>query len=324
MPFLRDFVAESTNTAVVFRKKRPKALGTFLAFFTAQGDVISMFSKFPPSLIEGLKTGRIIPYLGPGVLADVRALADGRPMPATNEELILALTGGKPLSPKLMHEFSRAAMHIEFKRGRTALTRFLDATYGSTAWTRAAIHDWLQQICPPYVIDINRDAQLLESYATRPHLLIQGCARLSGTDYRFRLFGYDGQKYVPLSSNDVPGDVPILFKPMGSPLPQPSYIASDADYVDYITELMGGFAIPSFVKRLRRGKQYLFLGMRFLRDTERMIARELIFDSAQPAGWALIDAPSEKEKRFLATLGIEIILMDSAALIDQCSPAAIP
>jgi hypothetical protein len=49
--------------------------------------------------------------------------------------------------------------------------------------------------------------------------------------------------------------LPLLFKPMGAPLPQPSYIASDADYVDYITELMGGFAVPSFVKAHRRGRR---------------------------------------------------------------------
>ena len=107
----------------------------------------------------GLADGSIVPFLGPDVLADVRSTADGRPMPATSEQLILAMNNGQPMAPKLMYEFPRAAMNIELKRGRSAVTRFLDTTYGTTAWTRAALHDWLAEIYPPYVIDINRDTQ---------------------------------------------------------------------------------------------------------------------------------------------------------------------
>jgi hypothetical protein len=99
----------------------------------------------------------------------------------------------------------------------------------------------------------------------------------------------------------------VLFKPMGAPKPQSSYIASDADYVDYITELMGGFAVPAFVKQLRRDKRYLFLGMRFTRDSERMVMSDLIYGAASPAGWALIEQPTDKERRFLGKLGVEII-----------------
>lgn len=129
-------------------------------------------------LIAGLKDGSIVPCLGPGVLADVVSTATGAALPATSEQLILAMNGGKPMSPKLMYEFSRAAMNVELKRGRTAVTRFLDSTYGATHWTRAALHDWLRAIRPPYVIDINRDTQLLDSYAGVPHTLILGCARI--------------------------------------------------------------------------------------------------------------------------------------------------
>ena len=42
-------------------------------------------------LIAGLKDGSIVPYLGPGVLADVASTAAGAPMPATSDELILGI-----------------------------------------------------------------------------------------------------------------------------------------------------------------------------------------------------------------------------------------
>ncbi|MBP8310758.1 MAG: hypothetical protein KAY46_25995, partial [Burkholderiaceae bacterium] len=144
----------------------------------------------------GLADGSIVPYLGPGVLADVRSTNDGRPIPATGEQLILAMNNGQPMAPKLMYEFPRAAMNIELKRGRSAVTRFLDATYASRQWTRAALHDWLAEIAPPYVLDINRDTQLQDGYAHMPHLLVLGCARIGGTDWRFKLYAHDGDSYA--------------------------------------------------------------------------------------------------------------------------------
>jgi len=277
-----------------------------------------MEPKLLNQLLADLKNGSLVPYLGPGVLADVRSVASGAPIPATSDELILALNGGKPMSPKLMYEFPRAAMNVELKRGRAAVTKFLDATYGKTPWSRGAMHEWIKALRPAYVIDINRDSQLLDSYAGVAHLLILGCARIGGTDYRFKLFASDGATYTAIRPEDADPDLPVLFKPMGSPKPKSSYIASDADYVDYITELMGGFAVPSFVKARRRGKRYLLLGMRLNRDSERMVLSDLIYSAAsEPAGWALIAEPTEKERRFCRKQGLELIEADASALFEE-------
>ena len=99
----------------------------------------------------------------------------------------------------------------------------------------------------------------------------------------------------------------MLFKPTGTPLPAPSWIASDADYVDYLTELMGGFAIPDFLKRHRAGKRYATLGLRLARDTERMLVSDLIWGAAEPAGWALIDEPTARERKYCERMGLEIV-----------------
>ena len=281
-------------------------------------------------LIVGISDGSIVPYLGPGVLADVTDKASGEAMPADSDSLILAMNNGKPMAPRLMYEFARAAMDVELKRGRSALHRFLETTYGATDWTRSALHDWLATLKPPYVIDINRDTQLQQSYADTPHTLVRGMARVGGTDYRFRIHRYDGSKYSDkeIALADVDPTLPVLFKPMGSPLPDPTYIASDADYVDYITELMGGFAIPSFIKEYRKGKQYLLIGMRLTRDTERMVLSDFIYAAGSPAGWILLPEPTDKERRFCAKLGIEVIeadvedLLTAAGLPGLGTPAA--
>lgn len=272
-------------------------------------------------ILAGLKDGSIVPYLGPGVLADVVS-ATGEPMPATSDQLIFGLNGGKPMAPKLMYEFPRAAMNVELKRGRGAVTRFLDTTYGATDWGRAAVHDWLRTIRPRYVIDINRDTQLIDSYAGVPHILVLGCARMGGSDFRFKLYAYDGADYTAIVPEQAAAGQPVLFKPMGAPKPEPSYIAADADYVDFITELMGGFAVPAFVKTLRRDKRYLLLGLRLNRDTERMVLADMIYGAATPAGWALIEDATDKERRFLDKLGIEVIAANCRDLMNDASVEA--
>ena len=280
-------------------------------------------SQLHAQWLAGLRDGSIVPYIGAGVLADVKSKLNGQPMPATSDQLILALNNGQPMAPKLMYEFPRAAMNIELKRGRSTLTRFLDTTYGATQWTRASFHDWLAEIAPPYVIDINRDTQLIDSYAAKPHTLILGCARIGGTQYRFKLYSYDGSAYKAVEPEAVDPSLPILFKPMGAPKPEASYIASDADYVDYITELMGGFAVPSFVKEKRKGKRYLLIGMRLNRDSERMVLSDLIYDAgSEPAGWILVPEPNDKERRFCKRLGLEIIEATPAELVGNAEALA--
>lgn len=262
------------------------------------------------SILSGLFEGSVVPYLGPGALNGVIDPATGKAIPADSESLILAMNNGQPMAPKLMFEFPRAAMNIELKRGRSTLNRFLDTTYRDTQWSTAALHNWLAQSKLPYIIDTNRDSQLQKQYATTPHTLIVGTARIASKEYRFRLFHFNGANYSVIEQEAVDTSLPILFKPFGTPLPESNYIASDADFVDYITELMGGFALPSFIKRMRQGKRYLLLGLRLNRDTERMVFSEIVFGAGSPPGWALIPNPTEKEKRFLGRFNIEIINAD--------------
>ncbi len=264
------------------------------------------------SIFSGLSDGSVIPYLGPGALDGVIDPATGKAIPADSESLILAMNNGQPMAPKLMYEFPRAAMNVELKRGRSALNKFLDATYRDTQWSTSALHAWLAQQKLPYIIDCNRDTQIQNQYADTPHTLIVGIARMGGNEFRFRIFHYNGIAYTPIEQEAMDTSLPILFKPLGTPLPKSSYIASDADFVDYITELMGGFAIPSYIKRMRQNKLYVLLGLRLNRDTDRMVFSDVIFGADKPAGWALIPHPTDKEKRYLDKMGIEIVNADVA------------
>jgi SIR2-like domain len=258
-------------------------------------------------ILNGLFENKVVPYLGPGALFDATHKVTGDSMPADSNSLILAMNNGKPMAPKLMYEFPRAAMNQELKRGRNFLGQFLTKLYGETEWTRSAVHDWLADWKPAYVVDINRDTQLQDSYADEEHTLIVGVARITATAFRFKIYHYDGSDYFEIPQEQIDQRLPVLFKPMGTPKPEANYIASDADYVDYITELMGGFAIPDFLKEYRKGKQYLFIGMPLNRDSERMVMSDIVYGAAEHKGWVLNKNPTNKELRFCKKIGLEIL-----------------
>jgi hypothetical protein len=268
-------------------------------------------------ILSGLYDNQVVPYLGPGVLFDVKNKINGAPIPADGESLILAMNGGKPMAPKLMYEFPRAAMNQELKRGRSFLIQFLDKTYRDIQYSRAAIHDWLAEWKPNYVIDINRDTQLQDSYADEEHTLIVGLARVIGNHFRFKIYHFDREKYFEIEQDQVDARLPILFKPMGTPRPESNYVASDADYVDYITELMGGFAIPDFLKEYRKGKKYLLIGLPLNRDSERMVMSDITYAADEHRGWFLRKNPTDKEKRFAAKMGFELIEADCLDLLES-------
>jgi hypothetical protein len=258
----------------------------------------------------GLAAGDVVPFIGADALADVIHARTGKKIPATSDELILALNDGRPMAARLMYEFSRAAMNIEFKRGRAAISRALESLYADSGWSEAALHGWLAGLKLPYIIDINRDTGLQRAWSNRAHTLIVGVARLnSGT--RYKLHRHDGAAYhASTDESGIDPEAPILFKPCGTPWPEPNWLASDADFVDYLTELMGGFALPPYLKARRKGLRYLVLGTRLNRDTVRMLLTDIAYGAAQPAGWALIQNANDKERRYCARLGLQLIEAD--------------
>lgn len=281
-----------------------------------------MSSTVFSEILSGLYDNSVIPYLGPGVLYDSVSKINKDPIPADSDSLILAMNGGKPMAPKLMYEFPRAAMNQELKRGRNFVIQFLDKVYGQSKWTTSSLHTWLAEWRPKYVIDINRDTQLQESYADEEHTLIVGVSRIIGTAYRFKIYHYDGSQYFEISQEQVDQRIPVLYKPMGTPKPEPNYVASDADYVDYITELMGGFAIPEFLKEYRKGKKYLLLGLPLNRDSERMVMSDIVYGADEHKGWFFRKNPTDKEKRFSERMGFELIEADTKDFLASVQQSA--
>jgi len=255
-----------------------------------------------------LRNQTTVPYFGLGIFEGTKT-KDGEQMPYDSDSMILTMNNGRPMSQRLMFEYSRAAMHLEERRGMEYITQLVNHIYCKD-YEPTPLHKAILNMMPRYIIDTNRDPKLQELLAFEPHCLILGKARLTMEKDRFELYEYDveSKKYFQVEEEALDDAKKILFKPMGSTLPEPSFVISDADYVDWLTEAMGGFAMPPVIKAYRKTKKYLFLGTSFDRDTDRMVANELTLDLE--GGYVITDKElGKKEKKFIEKHNLEVLDM---------------
>lgn len=256
-----------------------------------------------------------VPYFGLGIFEGMTT-KEGEAIPFDSDSLILAMNGGRAMAPRLMYEYSRAAMHLEQRRGVDYMVQLINHIY-TKPFDPTPLHKAIVDMSPRYVIDTNRDTKLQELYAYTPHCLIIGKSRIMGNDYRYEVYEYDieNQKYFLVDEEVLETAEKILFKPMGSPLPNPSFVISDADYVDWLTEAMGGYAVPKVLKTYRKTKKYLFMGTSFDRDTDRMVANELTIDLE--GGYVVSEKElGKKEQKFIDKHNLEVIKMPLREFIE--------
>jgi len=269
-------------------------------------------------IIKKLEEGQLVPFLGMGVFEGT-VTSDGTKLPYDSDSMILSLNNGRAMSPRLMYEYSRAAMSLEQRKGREFIIQMTNHIYSSKEYEVPKVYKWLASFKPKYVIDTTVDDSLQKVYSDCDHFLITGISRITADYDRFIIYKYEVAKkeYKEIPKEDLTLDLPILFKPMGSTKPDMNFIISDADFVDWLTEAMGGYAIPPILKEYRKGKEYLFLGMDFSKDTFRMVANEITI--GLKGGITLLNKEelTKKEDKFIKTHSLENIKMGVDQFIDS-------
>jgi hypothetical protein len=252
------------------------------------------------NIVEDLKSGALVPFLGMGVFKEVIA-KDGSTLPFDSDSMVLALNNGRAMSPRLMYEYSRAAMSLEQRKGREFIVQMTNHIYSSKEYEVPLVYTFLKEIQPPYMIDTNMDDSACKVYEDVPHFMITGVSRVMGGYDRFVIYLYDvdTKQYNIVEKEKLGADIPILLKPMGSTVPAMDFIVSDADFVDWLTEAMGGYALPPFLKQYKQEKSYLFLGVDFGRDTFRMVANEITLGLKDGIVVEPKEALSKKEQSFI-------------------------
>lgn len=263
-----------------------------------------------------LRNQTTVPYFGLGIFKGVTT-KDGEEMPYDSDSMILKMNNGRLMSERLMFEYSRAAMHLEERRGVEYINQLINHIY-TKDFDATPLQKAIVNMLPRYIIDTNRDSKIQELLAYTPHCLIIGKSRIMMDKNRYETYEYDmeNKKYFLVEDEVLDNAEKILFKPMGSPIPDPKFVISDADYVDWLTEAMGGFALPPILKTYRKTKKYLFLGTSFDRDTDRMVANELTLDLE--GGYVITDKElGKKEKKFVEKHNLEVLDMSLEEFIKE-------
>jgi SIR2-like domain len=277
---------------------------------------MSLMNEIIQTIKKELRNQSTVPYFGLGIFAGITT-KDGEEMPYDSDSMILKMNNGRPMSERLMFEYSRAAMHLEQRRGVEYMTQLINHIY-TKDFEATSLHKTIVNMLPRYIIDTNRDSKIQDLLAFTPHCLILGKSRIMADKNRYETYEYDveNKKYFLVEDEVLDDAQTILFKPMGSTLPEPSFIISDADYVDWLTEAMGGFALPPVLKTYRKAKKYLFLGTSFDRDTDRMVANELTLDLE--GGYVITDKElGKKEKKFIAKHNLEVLPISLESFIQE-------
>jgi hypothetical protein len=260
------------------------------------------------NLKERLLSGELVPFLGMGVFKDTVA-KDGSTLPYDSDSMILALNNGRAMSERLMYEYSRAAMSLEQRKGRNFIVQMTNHIYASKEYDLPYAYEFFKDIKPKYMIDTNVDDSSCKIYEDVDHFMITGTSRISAEYDRFIIYRFDSflKEYKQIDKEELDDSIPILFKPMGCMIPQMNFIISDADFVDWLTEAMGGYALPPFLKEYKKEREYLFLGVDFSRDTFRMVAHEITMGLSGGLMVMKKDELTKKENKFVNMHNLEVL-----------------
>lgn len=269
---------------------------------------------------EKLISGELVPFLGMGVFKDTKS-TDRQQLPFDSDSMILALNNGRAMSDRLMYEYSRAAMSLEQRKGRDFIINMTNHIYTSKEYELPEVYQFLKTIQPRYLIDTNMDDSACKVYEDVEHFMVTGVSRVMGGYDRFVVYLYDlkSKTYNKIDKEQLNDSMPILFKPMGSTIPDKDFIVSDADFVDWLTEAMGGYAIPPFLKGYKQEKSYLFLGVDFNRDTFRMVANEITLGLKDGVIVDEKEELSKKENKFIQGHNLTYIKQDISSFVKSLS-----
>src|SRR5690554_2932845 len=179
-----------------------------------------------------LRNQTTVPYFGMGIFEGTKT-KEGEQIPYDSDSMILMMNNGRVMSQRLMFEYSRAAMHLEQRRGVDYIQQMMHWIY-TKPFDPTPLQKAILNMQPRYIIDTNRDSKMQELLAYEPHTLIVGKSRITDNDNRYEIFEWEleNKKYFQVDKEALDDAKKLLFKPMGTPLPEPSFVISDADYVD--------------------------------------------------------------------------------------------
>lgn len=262
------------------------------------------------AIVAALVDKRVIPYLGPGMLA----LVAEKSVPATAVELAERLAARTTLPFKIRKNLTAAAQYIENFKHRKTLVAMMNEAFTQKA-EPVPLHRHLAELQPPLIVETWYDGTMAAALARNGNWgLLQGVSRAEHLDQWVQTYLPDG---TPCDEEEAKKWDTVLYQPIGSARPASNYIVSDSDYVEVLTEIDIQSPIPAIVQELRKGRGFLFLGCRFDNQLTRSYARQIMKRAGDGPHWAVLPGELAKnEIRFLQEQNITRLDMDLNAFFD--------
>lgn len=258
--------------------------------------------------VRGVGDGRLIPYLGPDVLALGPAA-----VPASPQALAAAIEARVRVPKRAAGNVWRAAQFVESRKFRGSLEAIVWETFAPGVRDNP-VHGRLAALGPPMVVDAWYDDGLLAAFGRqgREWGWVQGWSRRrEWAEIWHRAFDADGNER---RDGPDPAWRTLIYKPHGLARRGKSFLLSDSDYVEVLTEIDIQTPIPDEVKRRRAGRGVLFLGCRFDDQLLRAFARQIMKRTAGPHLAVLPGELSRMERRFLEEQGIRRLDLELASV----------
>lgn len=262
------------------------------------------------AIIAALAEKRVIPYLGPGMLA----LTGQESLPATAAALAEQLSAKTTVPFKVRKNLTAAAQYIENFKHRKTLTSLMNEAFSHKA-EPAPLHRHFAELQLPLIVDAWYDGAMATALAGQEGWgMLQGVSRAEHRDQWVKYYQPDGSAIEETQARTWRT---VLYQPIGSARPAGNYIVSDSDYVEVLTEIDIQSPIPALVQELRKGRGFLFLGCRFDNQLTRSYARQIMKRSSDGPHWAVLPGELAKnEERFLKEQNITRLDMDLNAFFD--------
>lgn len=241
-------------------------------------------------------SGAMIPYLGAGVAS----LGDSR-VPASPQALCKLIEAEVRAPKRAAGNLWSVAQFVESRRFRATLNAIVARAFAGGVRGNP-VHDWIATVRPPLVVDAWYDDGLADAYAARSKSwgLVQGVSRNGEwIDIWTRAYGADGFERAEGPDADWRS---LIYKPHGRGVG--SFLMSDSDYVEVLTEIDIQTPIPEEVRRRRAARGFLFLGCRFDDQMLRIFARQILKRSGGRHVAVIEGKLTRMEAKFLAEQNI--------------------
>ncbi len=255
------------------------------------------------AIAEGIGAGRLVPFLGPGVLS-----MDGAEpcIPVTPEAIASELHKKVPAPGRIRTNMWGVAQFIEQRRHRKTLIALMAQIF-KTPVAPNALHQKLAALPIPLVVDTWYDGAMRTALAARGDWVeIQGISRaLENSDIWLKAYDPAGEQVTVEATHAART---ILYKPHGAVTPARNFLVADSDYVEVLTEIDIQTPIPDAVKLIRETSGFVFLGCRFHDQMLRTYARQIIKRSKGPH-YVLVDVEglTRNETKFFEEIGATVV-----------------